>query len=283
MKKTHIVIVILALIWGSTWLAIKVGLGFIPPFYFAAMRFIIASAVLFPLALKGGKLNPGISPFLVLLTGLLLIPVPYGLAYWGAQFISSGLSAVLFSSLPIFVAVFSMWLLPGEKLTRSNGVGLLLGITGIGVIYFDDLAVSDFLSSVGVLTIILGTIISAVGLILVKKNASSSNPVALSAFHHLLGAVFLLPLAFVFEDWSAVEFNRASILSLFFLAIFGSGLAFALYYWLLKSMDVTKASLLVYVTPVIAAYLGWIFLDEVVTLQMVIGTGLVLGGIKLAS
>jgi len=283
MKTTHLVVIILSLIWGSTWLAIKVGLGHMSPFYFAALRFVIASAILLPFALRRGKLNVGLSPFMILVTGLLLIPVPYGLAYWGARFISSGLTAVLFSSLPIFVAVFSMWLLPNEKLSPLGAAGLCLGIAGIGVIYSDDLAVSGLLSSAGVITILAGTVISAAGIVLVKKNASSYDPIALCTCHFLLGAVILLPLAMIFEDWSAVEFNLPSVLSLFYLALFGSGLAFALYYWLLKKMDVAKASLLVYVTPVIAIYLGWAILDEVITLQIFLGTVLVLGGIKLAS
>jgi len=283
MKKTHLAILVLTLIWGSTWLAIKVGLGLMPPFSFAAMRFVIASSVLLPFALKTGRGRIGMNLPMVLFTGLLLIPVPYAITYWGAQYISSGLTAVLFSTLPIFVAVFSMFLLPEEKLSGLKGLGLALGFSGILIIYFDDIAVGDYHASLGVGAVLLGSITSSVGIVLVKRDSHRYNPIMLTAIHFLIGAVVLLPLAALTEEWSDVVFNRSSVLSLLFLSLCGSAFAFSLYYWLLTKMHVTKVSLLVYATPIIATYLGWVFLDEGITLQIALGTILVFGGIKLAS
>jgi drug/metabolite transporter (DMT)-like permease len=283
MKKTHLSISLLAIIWASTWLAIKVGLGDIPPFHFAAMRFIIASAVLLPFALKAGKRGLRFSPFMIILTGLIVIPIPYAIVYWGAQYISSGLTAVLFSTMPIFIALFSIWLLPDEKLSGPAGLGLAIGFLGILLIFLDDIMLEGERSSMGVAACLIGTITSSLGVVLIKRNSARYDPLSLTAVHFLIGAVFLIVLSMFTEEWSEVNFTISSVLSLFYLALFGSSIAFALYYWLLTKMDVNRVSLLVYVTPVIAVYLGWVFLKEVITLQVAIGTALVFAGIKLAT
>jgi drug/metabolite transporter (DMT)-like permease len=283
MKREHLAIVFLSVVWGSTWLAIKLGLDYFPPVLYAGMRFVVASAVLLPLAIKAGRKSLTMPPGLVVLSGFLLIPLPYGVAYWGAQYISSGLTAVLFATLPIFVGLFSIHFLPEERLTWMSILGLAVGFLGIYLIFVDDIMIEDLRAMMGAGAVLTASIVSSLGVVIVKRNAFSFRPVSLTAVHFLLGAVVLVPVGLFTESWSDLQFTPVSVTALLYLALIGSGTAFALYYWLLTRMEATRVSLLVYVTPVIAVYLGWMFLGEMITPQVVLGTALVFGGIKLAS
>jgi len=283
LEKTYLVLALLSLVWGSTWLAIKVGLGSMPPFYFAALRFVVASSVLLPIVLAREARQTGPGYATTFFTGLLLIPLPYALVYWGAQYIPSGMTAVLFSTMPIFVAVFSRWFLPGERVTAANCAGLLLAMSGILLIYSNDITAGGSFSSLGIASVLAGSVTSSLGVVLLKRRSSDYDPVRLTTVHFVIGAVFLSALGGLLEEWSEVEFTASSMAALLYLSVIGSSLAFVLYYWLLTKMEATRASLLVYVTPIVALYLGWAFLGEPVTARMAAGSAFVLGGIKLAS
>lgn len=283
MKREYSAIVFLSLVWGSTWLAIKLGLDYFSPILYAGMRFVVAAAVMLPMAVRAGRGSLSMPLWLVVLTGLLLIPLPYGIAYWGAQYISSGMTAVLFASLPIFVGLFSIWFLPEENLTGVTVLGLAVGFLGIYLIFSDDLMIEGLRALMGAAAVLVATFVSSLGVVIIKRNSDSFDPITLTAAHFLLGAVVLVPLGLIAESWGDLQFTAVSVTALLYLALIGSATAFALYYWLLTRMDATKVSLLVYVTPVIAVYLGWAFLGEMITARVLLGTALVFGGIKLAS
>jgi drug/metabolite transporter (DMT)-like permease len=282
-KKTHLSIALLSFIWGSTWLGIKVGLADMPPFLFAGLRFVLASAALLPFLPRGGVKNPDLSPLAVVITGVLIIPAPYALVYWGTQYVSSGLTSVLFSTMPIFVALLSGLIITGEKFSPASCVGLVLGFCGVLLIYLDDIALVGERASLGILAVLGSSVTSALGIVLLKRLCPAYEPIRLTLIHFLLGALLLIPLGLFTEDWREAHLTAASMLSLLYLSLVGSSLAFALYYWLLTKMDATRVSLLVYATPVVALFLGWLFLHESITLQVALGSALVIGGIKLAS
>jgi drug/metabolite transporter (DMT)-like permease len=140
-KASEAVFAALCFVWGSTWLAIKVGLEYLPPFLFAGMRFATATvALLLLMKLMHAHMPRDRSSWsLMLFLGVFQITVPYGLVFWGEQYISSGLSAVLFATLPFFVSVFAHFFV-GERLTKLKVVGVFASFMGLVAIFWRDIA-----------------------------------------------------------------------------------------------------------------------------------------------
>src|SRR5213594_2307791 len=142
--KARIVWLILCGIWGSTWLFIKIGLRDLPPITFAGIRFVIAAIVLVSLALISRVRWPSTRKdwLVIAITGTLQFGLNYGLVFWGEQYISSGLAAVLQSTFPAFGLVIAHLYLPYERLTTAKVIGVLLGVVGVVVIFSDQLAIA---------------------------------------------------------------------------------------------------------------------------------------------
>src|SRR5215204_2333868 len=142
--KSRVVWLLLCLIWGSTWLFIKLGLEDLPPLTFAGIRFVIATVIVFSLiAIRRIPLPKGKRDWILLAaTGVLSFTLNYGLVFWGEQYISSGLAALLQSTLPAFGLIIAHFYLPGERMTLPKILGVLLGVFGVGVIFSNQLQVA---------------------------------------------------------------------------------------------------------------------------------------------
>src|SRR5688572_20747492 len=142
--KSRLVWLLLCCIWGSTWLFIKLGLEDLPPLTFAGIRFLIASAILFAIVAARGLALPRRRSdwFLLAVTGILAFSLNYGLLFWGEQYISSGLAALLQATIPAFGLVIAHFYLPGERMTRAKIAGVVLGVCGVGVVFSNQLAVA---------------------------------------------------------------------------------------------------------------------------------------------
>src|ERR1043165_4781588 len=142
--KARIVWLILCGIWGSTWLFIKLGLADLPPLTFAGIRFVLASLILSVLILARGVRWPRARAdwILIAIVGLLQFSLNYGLVFWGEQYISSGLAAVLQSTFPAFGLVLAHFYLPDERITRRRIVGVLFGVAGVAVIFSNQLTIA---------------------------------------------------------------------------------------------------------------------------------------------
>src|SRR5215217_1487342 len=142
--KARLVWLILCCIWGSTWLFIKLGLADLPPLTFAGIRFVIACTILFAIiSIKRLQLPKSRSDWILLaVTGVLSFSLNYGLLFWGEQFISSGLAALLQATIPAFGLVFAHFHLAGERLSWARMGGVVLGVFGVGVVFSNQLAVA---------------------------------------------------------------------------------------------------------------------------------------------
>jgi putative membrane protein PagO len=277
---------LLCLIWGTTWLVIKIGLDDLPPFLAASLRFVIASSLLFAVArLKrpsGGKRQKEPHLFYFALS-FCWITIPYGLVYWGEQYVASGLSAILFATMPFYVALMGHFLLVKETLTPRRVLGLLVGFLGLLVIFFGTTASPSIGAARGVIALMLSPLAAAISNVWVKRRVATLHPISMNACMMGYGAVFLFVLSLTLERGSAVSLSGKAVFSLFYLAILGSALAFALYVQLLKSETALKMSLIVYITPVIALFVGWLFRGETVTPVVALGSALVLLGVYMVT
>lgn len=282
--KARIVWLILCGIWGSTWLFIKIGLRDLPPFTFAGLRFVLASAILGSLILIRRARWPRTRSEwnLIAVSGLLQFTLNYGLVFWGEQYISSGLAAVLQSTFPLFGLVIAHLYLPSEKITTLKVVGVLLGILGVGVIFSDQLTIAGSTALLGSIALVLSAVFGSYSNVLVKAYGGKIDPQILAATQMVCGFVPLLAAGFVTEG-NPLRFRWTvpALLSLMYLVIVGSVIAFALYYWLVRNMDVTKTMLIALVTPVVAVVLGMIVLDEQLNWRLVAGSGCIILGLAL--
>lgn len=282
--KARVVWLILCGIWGSTWLFIKIGLADLPPFTFAGLRFVLASAILGSMILIRRARWPRTRSewYLIAVSGLLQFTLNYGLVFWGEQHISSGLAAVLQSTFPLFGLVIAHIYLPSERITTLKVVGVLLGILGVGIIFSDQLTIAGSMALLGSIALVLSAVFGSYSNVLVKKYGGKIDPQILAATQMVCGFVPLLAVGFATEG-NPLRFRWTvpALLSLMYLVIVGSVIAFALYYWLVRNMDVTKGMLIALVTPVVAVVLGMIVLDEKLNWRLVAGSGCIMLGLGL--
>lgn len=276
-----LIIVILSLIWSSTWLAIKIGLQNLPPFYSAAWRFLLAFLFLFGYALKlklPFPLDLRTHGFFLLFS-LINFTAGYALVYWGEQYINSGLTSVLFSVMPFYVAVFSVKMLPSEKITLKKIAGITLGFTGVVIIFKDQIYLTNTTAIYGALAILLSPGFSAMGTILGKKARAHFHSVTLNTFPLFYTSLSLFLLHFMLESGQPVIYSWKAVLSILYLGIFGTAIAFVLYFRLLKSTSAVLMSLITFITPPIALLWGWAVLGEQITWQLILGMLIIFSGI----
>lgn len=280
--KARIVWLVLCGIWGSTWLFIKLGLADLPPFTFAGIRFVIACTILFTwIRIRRLPLPKSRADLLLLAgTGILAFGLNYGLLFWGEQYISSGLAALLQATIPAFGLVFAHFHLPGERLTWARMGGVMLGVFGVGVVFSNQLAVGRE-ALAGCVALIFSSMFVAYSNVLVKARGTKMHPAILSAGQMFFGMLLLLAVGIPLEgNPMNFRWTPQALVSLFYLAIVGSVIAFMLYYWLVLNIEVTKSMLIALVTPVVAVILGMIVLNEQIGWRTLIGGAMIMLGIS---
>jgi len=282
--KSRLVWLLLCCIWGSTWLFIKLGLNDLPPLTFAGIRFVIAAMILFALiTLRRVPFPNNRRDWMFLaLTGILSFSLNYGLVFWGEQYISSGLAALLQSTLPAFGLIIAHFYLPQERMTLPRMAGVLLGVVGVGVIFSNQLQVSGPRALWGSAALVLSAFCAAYANVLVKAYGLNLQPAVLAAGQMLFGLIPLLLIGIPLEG-NPLKFHWTPIawISMLYLAIVGTVIAFLLYYWLMHNMDVTKTMLIALVTPVVAVVLGMLVLKEELNWRTLVGGAMIMSGIGL--
>lgn len=280
--KARIVWLVLCVIWGSTWLFIKLGLEALPPLTFAAIRFVIACAIIFSIIfIRRIQLPRARADWILLaITGILSFGLNYGLVFWGEQYISSGLAALLQATLPAFGLVFAHFHLPGERLSWARIGGVVLGVCGVGVVFSNQLAVAGTMALAGCVALILSAMFAAYSNVLVKAYGKKLDPAVLAAGQMFFGLLLLLAVGIPLEG-NPLRFRWTPMawIAMLYLAVVGSVIAFLLYYWLLRNMDVTKSMLIALVTPVVAVLLGMIVLGEEIGWRTLAGGAMIMLGI----
>jgi drug/metabolite transporter (DMT)-like permease len=284
MKQSLVVWLILSLIWGSTWSFIKVGLRDLPPITFAAVRFLIAAVILWLIVVLRRSAIPRTRRDWLIIgwTGLIAFTVNYGLIFWGEQYIASGLAAVLQATIPAFGLVIAHFYLPAERMTMRKLAGVVIGIAGVGLIFYDQLKIEGVAALWGSAALVISSICAAYSNVLVKAHCRHLDPAALAGGQMLCGLAPLMVFGALWEgNPFLLRWTEPAVFSILYLALVGSALAFLLYYWLVRKIEVTKTMLIALVTPVIALLIGVIRLDEEVSWRVGTGSAAILSGISL--
>ncbi|MFN2421774.1 MAG: DMT family transporter [Gemmatimonadota bacterium] len=276
---------ILCLIWGSTWLAIKIGLEDLPPFLGAAIRFAIASAVLLLLARIQRVPFPGSRRvhLALLALGLNSFALSYGVVYWAEQYLPSGLTAVLFATHPLLVLVLAHLALSTERITVRRAAGVILGFAGVFLIFRSDLATYEPRAPIAALVLMLSPLTAAASNVAIKRWGTGLHVYNLTTLPMAYGAVVLFAVSLLTEEIGAARWTPMAVGSIVYLALLGSVLAFVIFYTLLKQVAVSSLALISYVFPIVAVILGWIVLGERLAPDAWSGTAAIVAGIALAT
>ncbi len=281
---TLLVWLILCLIWGSTWIFIKIGLEDLPPIGFAAARFVLAVIILvFIIKFRNIALPRTAREWkLIALTGLLQFSINYSTVFWAEQYISSGLAAVLQAMITVFGLLLAWIFLPNERITRIKVIAVLLGIVGVAVIFLDQLRVDNLLAFAGCVAIVVGAYAAAQASILVKAKAGAMHPAALSFGQMICGLPPILIYSMAVEG-NPLDFNWTwrAVFCVLYLTVVGTIAAFWLYYWLLSKIESTKAMMISLVTPLLAVVIGAVTLGERLPPQTFLGGIIILASIGL--
>jgi drug/metabolite transporter (DMT)-like permease len=281
--KAILLIALLCLIWGSTWIVIQGGLRDLPPFTSAATRFVIAAGAMTVVAhllhRKEGGERP---PFTLSLTlGGLNFGASYGIVYWTETRLPSSLVCVLWSVFPMLMAISGHLYLPAERLRGRQWGGFAVGFLGIVLLFATDLR-GIGAEAMGAGAILLASpIVSVVGTTVVKRRGARVSSVLVNRDAMWIGAAMLSALAWFFERDAERHWTGAAIASVLYLSLAGTVVTFSLYFWLLRHVAANRMSLIAYVTPVVALLLGGLVGREPITGWTLAGTGLVLAGVGL--
>jgi len=276
-------ILVLCLIWGSTWLVIREGLADLPPLTSCAVRFVVAGAVMILIAPRIARAEGGEAPNrrLVLVYGLLTLAIPYGVIYQVETVLPSGLVSVLWSVYPLILAGCAHVSLPEERLAPRQWLGLLVGLLGVALLFLTEVVSVGPAALPAAFLLLVSPTVSAVGNILIKRDAGRTSSALLNRDGTMLGALCVLGLALVLEHDAESRWSPAALASVLYLALVGSVLAFSIYFWLLRFAPATRMSLLVYGIPLVAITLGVTLGEESVGANTWLGMAAILSGVFL--
>lgn len=279
--KTVLAFAIIYLVWGSTYFAIRVGVREVPPFLFAAMRFLIAGLVLYGWIIARGEPSPsGAQWASASLLAILFFVLDYGLVYWAEQRVPSGIAAVMMATTPAFMALWEIIFLRTQRLTIRLALALLIGLGGVAVLMSHSLNLGGApIDRAGAVALIVAAMSWSVSSVLTRKLPLPPSQVMSSAVQMLAGGVFLALTAGAlgeFRDFHPSAVSRAAWLSLLYLIVAGSIMAFTAYLWLIHHESPTKVVTYAYVNPVVAVLLGYFLGGEALGRRTILGALFVL-------
>lgn len=275
--KTLSAFAIIYFVWGSTYLAIRIGVSEIPPFLLAAIRFLTAGFILYAWMIARGEPSPtGRQWMSASLMAILIFVLDYGLLFWAERRVPSGLAAVMMAMIPAFMALSEIFILRTQTLTIRLSLALLIGLAGVFVLVSRSLNLGGApIDKMGAMALIVASMSWSVGSVLTRKLPLPSSKIMSAGAQMLAGGVGLTlaaaalgelhgfhPGAISFEAW----------FSLFYLIVAGSILGFTCYLWLIHHESPTIVGTYAYVNPVVAVVIGYFLGGETIGLRTILGT-----------
>jgi drug/metabolite transporter (DMT)-like permease len=279
--KTLLAFAIIYVVWGSTFLAIRIGVHEVPPLLLAGMRFFAAGIVLYGWMRASGAASPSRREWVsVILLAALIFLVDYGLVFWAEQRVPSGITAVMLATIPVFTALSEILILRTRRLTLRLGIALLVGLAGVAVLVSRSVSFGDApIERSGAIALVVGAISWSLASVLSRKLRLPESKVMSSGAQMLVGGILLLGAAAMFGEFHNLQLREVSPRAWFALAyliVAGSIIAFTVYVWLIHHESPTKVGTYAYVNPVVAVLLGYFFGGEALGARTVAGTLLVL-------
>jgi drug/metabolite transporter (DMT)-like permease len=279
--QTLLAFAIIYFVWGSTFLAIRVGVREVPPFLLAAMRFLTAGLVLYVWMILKGEHSPTWRQWRsALLLGFVIFVVDYGSLFWAEQRVPSGIAAVLLATIPVFMTLFEILLLRTQRLSVRLTFALLIGLGGVAVLMNRSLNLGgEPVERTGAIALIIASVSWSISSVLTRKLPLPTSKVMSSGAQMLAGGVLLTITSAglgEFRHFHPGAVSREAWLALLYLIVAGSLIGFTAYVWLIHHESPTKVGTYAYVNPVVAVLLGYFFGGEALGLRTILGTVCVL-------
>jgi len=287
-KSILIVLAFIAIyvIWGSTYLLNKIAIAELPPFFLASVRFITAGLIIFTIAkILGHSLKISRKQLLnSIFLGFLFLSYGNGVVVWALRYVDSGFAALVIATQPL-VVLLMMFVLQGKKIQLMSIFGVILGITGVTLLISQETIVTNENTLLGILMIFSAMLAWSYASIFVKKADLPKNYFVSTGYQMFSGGIILAVMSLAFnEPWSSpLVWQVKTQWVVVLLIIFGGIIAFTAFNYLLKHVSPEKVHTNTYVNPIIALFLGWFFLNEVITLQSIIAAIVLLTGVYFIS
>ncbi len=279
--KILLAFAIVYFVWGSTFLAIRVGVREVPPFLLAAMRFLLAGAILFAWMRARKTPSPTVKQWgSAILLAFLIFVLDYGLLFWAERRVPSGIAAVMMATIPVFMSLSEILFLGTQKLTARLAFALLAGIAGVLVLVSHSLGLGEQpIATSGAIALLIASISWSIASVLSRKLPLPESKPMSSAAQMLCGGVLLAITATSlgeFHEFRVQDVSRGAWFALAYLVVAGSIVAFTAYVWLIHHESPTLVGTYAYVNPVVAVIVGYFFGGEGLGLRTLLGTLLVL-------
>ena len=265
--RTGGLFLLLSVLWGTAFMAIKAGLAFMPPVLFAAFRYDVAGIIMLGYVVSTTEYwRPRTrADWLTVLIGATLVIALYNaFLFIGEQGVTSGVAAIVVAMNPILASVFSRLLLPNERLDFVGAIGLLCGIAGVGLVARPTTSILFGSDMVATGFVFLAAVCVALGSVLVQRIDGGISTEGMVAWSNALGAIVLHMVSFALPSESLVnvDITTGSLLAVVYLGVFASAAGYFIYFWLLDRLGAIEINLISYAAPVFAAVSGWLVLGE---------------------
>lgn len=289
-KKTTLIAYLclagICLIWGTTFVVMKMGIKGFPPFLFAALRQFSAGILLtaWLVVVKRKTIPPLQDLKMLALGGFLMITLGNGLVSSGLVFVPSSVAAIICSAMPVCVVLLNITINRSEKPNTMIVIGVIAGMLGILTVFGEHIAdFSEPRYAIGIGLIFVATLSWAVASFLMKKVNERVNPFMTAGIQMLFGGLFCFPLSYIFDDHATITWSITSLSTLTYLSLVGSLTAYAMYSYALAKLRLTIASLYSYINPLVAVVLGWWILSEKLNHRIAVAIAITLFGIYLVN
>lgn len=281
MRPSHLaVLILLSVIWGSAFMLVKVSLEEVPPLTLVAGR--LAGGALFlvvAILVTGRSLIQSRQAWAAFaLLGVVTNVFPFTMLAWGQQHIDSSLAAILVATMPLSTVIFAHYLIR-ERLTIDRAVGVLVGFAGVFVLIGGDLRDLADSSTLGQLAVIGGVVGYGIGTVLARRFLQDADPVVVAAGQMLVGAAIMAPVALAVDQPFDLAISVKVGLAWVTLGVVSSAIAYLFFYWLLRRVTATQASMVSYLIPITAVILGALVLDERLAATSFAGLALIIAGV----
>jgi len=283
--KVYMLYALMCVLWGFTWMYLKISLAEMPLYTGLSIRFSIAGIIFWIMYfIKGHKVNLTTDlKNVYLLFTFFNFSLCYYLTYWGAKYVYSNLGAIIWSLLPICVAMMAHFYLPDDRLNKKKAFGMLIGLIGTILLFYERDMLGEGQATFGIIAILLSVVLAAWPNVYLKMQKSSINSYHLNAVGMTLSGVLFLICALIFENNAFIPIDNKNLFAIFFLTIPGTVMTWGIYIWLFNHLPVTQISYTAFYPPIIATVVGWFFLGEALPALAIIGSVLIIAGGYLVS
>ena len=273
----------MCIVWGTTYLGIKIALETVPPFLMGGLRYVLAGLILAAFVrLRGDALPARRTWPQLIVMGALMLGLGNGGVVWGTQFLTSGLTAVLIATNPFWMVSVDALVRPGQQFRRREWLGLIVGFIGIVLLVWPEVMAGGSLGRSflwGVIAVQIACAGWALGSSYARRDVGPADIIGAAALQMLFGGLLLLLAGTLLGEWPRLSFNFKTSMAFAYLTVVGSVVAFAAYSFALRHLDIAVVSLYTYINPVIAVALGAVVLGEPVTSRMIIASAIIVMGV----